>query len=184
MRTLTMTLISLALTTGASCGKTDDSSSPSSTAAPTAPPAVSAPAKVEPAPAATASAKAAQKVELSIASVANTMTYDKTALTVPAGAEVHLTLKNNATMSTLPHNWVLLTKSGTEASVAAAGLKMGEPAGYIDVRDKDILAFTPQAKPGGTSEVTFTAPAAGTYPYICTTPGHYLMMKGVLTVTP
>ena len=180
MRTLTMALISLALTTGASCSKNDDSSSPSSTAAPATTPAASVPAKVEPA---AAPAKAAQKVELSIASVANTMTYDKTSLTVPAGAEVHLTLKNNATMSTLPHNWVL-AKSGTEASVAAAGLKMGEPAGYIDVRDKDILAFSPQAKPGESSEVTFTAPAAGAYPYICTTPGHYLMMKGVLTVTP
>jgi len=39
-------------------------------------------------------------------------------------------------------------------------------------------------EPGTSGETTFTAPAAGTYPYICTFPGHYLMMKGVLTVTP
>jgi len=111
------------------------------------------------------------------------MIYDKTALTVPAGAEVHLVLKNNATMTTLPHNWALV-KPGTEASVAAAGLKLGEPAGYFDVRDKDTLAHTPMAKPGESTEVTFTAPEAGTYPYICTVPGHYMLMKGVLTVTP
>jgi len=111
------------------------------------------------------------------------MIYDKTALTVPAGAEVHLVLKNNATMTTLPHNWALV-KPGTEASVAAAGLKLGEPAGYFDVRDKDALAHTPMAKPGESTEVTFTAPEAGTYPYICTVPGHYMLMKGVLTVSP
>jgi azurin len=125
-----------------------------------------------------------QKVDVQIESVGNEMAFDKTALTVPAGAEVHLVLKNNATMSTLPHNWVLV-KQGTEASVALAGLKRGDKAGYVDVVDRDMLAFTPLAKPGETTEVTFTAPdEAGKYPYICTMPGHYMMMKGVLTVTP
>ena len=119
-----------------------------------------------------------------MSSVGNQMAFDKTTLTLPAGAEVHLTLKNTATVATLPHNWVLV-KTGTEASVAAAGLKRGEPAGYVDVIDRDMLAFTPLAKPGETTEVTFTAPSEpGTYPYICTMPGHYMMMKGVLTVTP
>jgi azurin len=92
-------------------------------------------------------------------------------------------MKNNATMSTLPHNWVLV-KPGTEASVAAAGLKLGDQAGYLDVTNKNALVHTPMAKPGESSEVTFTAPDPGTYPYICTVPGHYMMMKGVLTVTP
>jgi azurin len=124
-----------------------------------------------------------QHVEIEIASVANTMAFDKTKLSVPTGAEVHLTMKSNSTMKTLPHNWVLV-KTGTEASVAAAGLKYGEPAGYIDVHDHDMLEHTPLATPGETVEVTFTAPEPGEYPYICTVPGHYLMMKGVLTVTP
>ncbi|MDP9151175.1 MAG: plastocyanin/azurin family copper-binding protein [Myxococcota bacterium] len=128
--------------------------------------------------------KPARHVELEIGTVANTMTFDKTKLSVPAGAEVHLVIKNNATVATLPHNWVLV-KPGTEASVAAAGLKLGDPAGYFDVRDKDALAHTPMAKPGESSELTFTAPVEpGDYPYICTVPGHYMMMKGVLTVTP
>jgi azurin len=136
-----------------------------------------------PKPAETAPAKPAQKVELAIATVANTMAFDKKTLTAPAGAEVHLTIKNNATMATLPHNWVLV-KPGTEASVAANGLKLGEPAGFFDVRDKNALAHTPMAKPGESTEVTFTAPSEpGDYPYICTYPGHYMMMKGVLTVT-
>jgi azurin len=181
---MSLTLFTLAAASGCSKNESDpgkgaalaaSTTQASATVVPEAP-------KVDPVP--TASARPVPKVELQIASVANTMTFDKTTLTVPAGAEVHLTLKNNATMSTLPHNWVLV-KTGTEASVAAAGLKLGEAAGYIDVRDHDMLANTPQAKPGESVEVTFNAPdQAGNYPYICTTPGHYMMMKGVLTVTP
>jgi azurin len=178
---LSAPLLVCALACEIGCGKEENKAAPpaASTAAPP-PPAQSA---APPAPSASEAPKPAQKVDLQIESLANTMTYNKNALTVPAGAEVHLTLKNNATMSTLPHNWVLV-KTGTEASVAAAGLKMGEPAGYIDVRNKDTLAHTPLAKPGETTELTFTAPEAGSYPYICTVPGHYMMMKGVLTVTP
>lgn len=183
MRTLTNALLAVALVATVGCGKSQSdasngtTSSPSSTAATTS-------AAPTPEQTAVVPAKPAQHIELEIASVANTMTFDKTKMSVPAGAEVHLTIKNNATMATLPHNWALV-KPGTEASVAAAGLKMGEPAGYFDVRDKDALAHSPMAKPGETAEVTFTAPSEpGDYPYICTFPGHYMMMKGVLTVTP
>lgn len=184
LRTFSVSVVFMALASVAGCDKgNSDSQKPMTSATATAAAAPSAPMKpVDPVPSVTA--KPVPHAELQIASVANTMTYDKTSLTVPAGAEVHLVLKNNATMATLPHNWVLV-KAGTEAAVAAAGLKMGDQAGYVDVRDHDVLANSPQAKPGQTAEVTFTAPdTAGNYPYICTTPGHYIMMKGVLTVTP
>ena len=181
MRPLQVAFLALVLT--AACGKDADvhptdtkgAANPMPTPMQVAPP---------PTPEPTVAPKPMQHVELALATVANTMAFDKTKLSVPAGAEVHLTVKNNATMATLPHNWVLV-KPGTEASVAAAGLKLGEPAGYFDVRDKDALAHTPMAKPGDSTEVTFTAPSEpGDYPYICTYPGHYMMMKGVLTVTP
>jgi azurin len=185
MRALTFTCLALAVSSSLDCGKTpkhDESATtnlmPSASAATTSNP------EVTPAPPKTVELpKPAQKIELEIASVANTMAYDKIALTVPTGAEVHLTLKNNATMSTLPHNWVLV-KAGTEASVAAAGLKLGDKAGYIDVSDHDMIVHTPLAKPGETTDVVFTAPEPGKYPYVCTVPGHYMMMKGTLTVSP
>jgi azurin len=183
MRTTLFALVLLAplAAAAAGCGKDDKQTG----AAPAPPSAAMLPPPVaSAAPTASVPEKVAPHVEIQIASVANEMKFDKTALTVPAGAEVHLVLKNNATVSTLPHNWVLV-KTGTEASVAAAGLKRGEPAGYVDVVDSDMLAFTPLAKPGETTEVTFSAPSeAGTYPYICTMPGHYMLMKGLLTVTP
>ena len=183
MGTLKSAFFVLAVAATAACSKADDNvtkgntnqqAPAQATAAQVAPP---APAPAEPAK------PAAQHVELQISSVANTMAFDKKEMTVPTGAEVHITFKNNSTMSTLPHNWVLI-KPGTEASVAASGLKMGETAGYLDVRDKNMIEHTPFAKPGETVELTFTAPEPGTYPYICTVPGHYMMMKGVLTVTP
>ena len=150
--------------------------------APVASVATVAPTQSAPPPVASASAAPAPAVEIQIANVGNTMAFDKTKLTVPAGARVHLVFKNNSTEVTLQHNWALVLP-GKEAEVAAEGLAKAQTSGYV-VPGPNVLAYTPMAPAGTTSEVTFTAPAAGTYPYICTFPGHYMMMKGVLTVTP
>jgi azurin len=133
----------------------------------------------EPAPAPTAEKPL---VELEIASVGDTMAFDKTKLTVPSGSRVHLVLKNRGTLAVMTHNWVLV-KKGTEAHVALDGLEKAQATGYV-VPSDDVFAYTPMAAPGKTTEITFDAPAPGTYPYICTFPGHYVMMKGELTVTP
>jgi azurin len=162
--------------------KSSTSSAPAPSDAPLAPVATSAAPVVAPSATPSAPPPAAPKVEIQIASLANLMAFDKKALTVPTGAEVHLTLKNNATLETLPHNWVLV-QPGTEAKVAAEGLDKAPDAGYV-VEGDNVLAHTPLAPPGKSVEVTFNAPAPGKYPYICTFPGHYVMMKGVLTVTP
>jgi azurin len=120
-------------------------------------------------------------VELTIASVGDQMAYDKPTLTVKAGQKVHLVLQNNATRPEMTHNWVLV-KPGTEAAVAAAGQQAGEGQGYVALTP-DVLAKTTSSKPGGTVDVTFTAPSdPGSYPYICTLPGHYQTMKGTLIV--
>jgi azurin len=186
MRTLMIIVAasSIALA-GAGCGKSNETPSGTSTSATaTAPSAVPASTPLAPVPSASATGSAAPsaKVDVDIASVGNTMAFDKTTLSVPTGAEVHLTLKNNGTITTMTHNWVLV-KTGTEAAVALAGLEKAPDAGFV-VPSPDVLAYTPLAGPKQTVEVTFTAPAPGKYPYICTFPGHYMTMKGVLTVTP
>lgn len=136
-----------------------------------------------PAPAASGSAAATSEVlEVHLASVGNTMAFDITQITAKAGQKVHLTLKNGGTLKLMPHNWVLV-KPGTEASVAAQGMKEAPDAGYV-VPGPDVLAYTPLAGPGETVEVTFTAPLPGTYPFVCTVIGHYVLMKGKMTVTP
>ncbi len=154
---------------------TTKSAAPTPKAAPT--PAASAAAKKE----APSSATKAPAVELKLASVANQMKYNKTKLTVKTGAKVHLEFHNNSTLAVLPHNWVLV-KPGTEAKVAKAELA-NKAQGYV-APNPDIIAHTPLAEKGKTVDVTFTAPAPGTYPYICTVPGHYMVMHGQLVVTP
>ena len=121
--------------------------------------------------------------EFTIGTVGDTMAYDTTSMTAKTGQTVHVVLMNHATSAVMKHNWVLV-KPGTEAKVAAAGMTAGEGAGYIPAGDADVLAHTSLSQPGSQVEVTFTAPAPGTYPYICTFPGHYQTMHGTLTVTP
>ena len=141
-------------------------------------PAATAPAE-KPAPSATAAEN--KTVELRVVAHAAQMVFEPTELTVPAGSTVHLVLEDEKP-GALPHNWALVMP-GTEAKVAAEGLKKGEEASYI-AEGPDMIAYTKLAQPGSTGDVTFKAPAPGKYPYICTYPGHYVMMKGVLTVTP
>ncbi len=121
--------------------------------------------------------------EINLGTVGETMAYDKTAFTVKSGQTVHVVLTNHATSQAMKHNWVLVSP-GKEAEVATAGMTAGEAAGYVPKGSADVLAHTGLSQPGGQVEVTFTAPAAGTYPYICTFPGHYMTMHGTLTVTP
>jgi azurin len=126
-------------------------------------------------------AAAAKTVKLNIATVGDTMAYDQAVLTVPAGAKVQLTLKNNGKSEAMQHNWVL-TKPGASDKVAMDGTMAGDKKGYIP-DSPDIIAHTRLLKPGKSQTITFTAPSvAGDYPYVCTYPGHYVMMKGVLKV--
>jgi azurin len=119
----------------------------------------------------------------------NPLGYDKTDLTVKAGQKVKLTLNNTGSIAPQPHNF-LLVKTGKEMAVGAqANAMMTDPQAmaksYIpDASKEDILAHTKLVMPNGTETIEFTAPAeAGDYPYMCTFPGHWLLMKGVMHVT-
>ena len=120
--------------------------------------------------------------EQNIGTVGNTMAFDVTSFSVKAGQKVHVVLKNNGDSPAMTHNFVLV-KPGTEATVAADGTAAGPAGNYVKAGDPNVLASTPIANPGATVDVTFTAPSEpGTYPYICTFPGHFSTMKGTLTV--
>jgi azurin len=119
--------------------------------------------------------------EQALESVGETMVYNATSFTVKAGQKVHVTLKNNGTTPAMVHNFVLV-KPGSEEAVAQAGAAAGEASGYVKAGDANVLASSPLAKPQQTIDFSFTAPAAGKYPFICTFPGHYQTMKGTLTV--
>jgi azurin len=121
------------------------------------------------------------ETELNIETVGDTMAYNTTNLEAKAGSTVKLTLTNKATSPAMQHDWVLV-KPGSEQEVSLAGITAGAAKDFIP-DNANIIAHTKLTKPGETDTVTFTAPAtAGDYPFICTFPGHYPMMKGVLKV--
>ena len=97
----------------------------------------------------------------------DTFQYDPATLSVPAGTEVMLTFKNSGG---LDHNFILVSESTDVLSVTEADALGGINAGTV--------------AGGNETTFTFTAPAAGTYKYVCTIAGHAVGgMVGTLTTT-
>ncbi|MBK1853811.1 hypothetical protein JO972_02475 [Verrucomicrobiaceae bacterium 5K15] len=104
-------------------------------------------------------------------------------LRVEPGSKVRLIFENPDNME---HNWLLLAP-GSVAEIGALADQMAAESGavekhYIPESNK-ILVHSKLLGPGSKQELVFTAPEqAGEYPYICTFPGHWRVMQGVLTV--
>lgn len=118
----------------------------------------------------------------------DTMQFDKKELEVTEGQVVELTFKNvgNLPKDAMGHN-VVIIKAGTDLTqFALAASKPENRANDFLPTDEEnkgkILAATKLLGPGETDVITFTAPAAGKYEYLCSFPGHFALMKGVLTV--
>lgn len=122
-------------------------------------------------------------VTIDIASDGENLAFDKKTLTVTAGQQVTLKFKNNSVAQ--QHNWVLVQGGDANAKVIAdGGIVAGLEADFLPADQSNVVAHTKVANGGESVEVSFTAPAAGTYQYICTVPGHYPLMVGTLTVNP
>ena len=118
------------------------------------------------------------------ASVANTMTFDKTELTVPAGAEVHLTFKNNATMS---HPAAQLgAREDRDRGERRGGGPQAAASRRLHRRPRPRHARAHAAGQAGRVDRGDVHRARSRRPTRTSArfPGHYMMMKGVLTVTP
>jgi plastocyanin len=114
---------------------------------------------------------------LNIGSNGENLAFTSATLTAKAGAPVTVTFKNNSAAQT--HTWVLV-KGGDDV---AANVDTAAVAGAGAVSaGGDVVATTKVVNGGGTETVNFTAPAAGTYTFLCTVPGHYQAgMKGTFT---
>lgn len=114
------------------------------------------------------------------------MQYNLKALEVTEGQKVTLVFKHIGQLPVVAmgHNVVIL-KPGTELPAFAAKCAPAKDQGYIpqdEESKKLIIAHTKMLGGGESDEITFTAPEAGAYPFLCTFPGHFAIMQGVLTV--
>ncbi len=111
------------------------------------------------------------------------LTFAQTLFRVKPGELIEFTLANP---DVVPHNWVLL-KPGTLRRVGEqANRLISDPEAAIRQyvpQTSDVLAFTDIVMPKDQFTIYFNAPTElGRYPYLCTFPGHWLVMNGEMIV--
>jgi putative heme-binding domain-containing protein len=120
--------------------------------------------------------------ELEIAAGSN-LTFSKRELHAKAGEVVKLTMRNP---DAVPHNWVLLKPGTLAATGDLANRLVADPQAvmrqYVPQTD-NVLVYTDVVGPDDEFKVYFRVPAEkGRYPYLCTFPGHWMVMNGELIV--
>lgn len=121
---------------------------------------------------------------VALKAVPGAMKYDVTEVRAAPGEVIEFVLENPDSMQ---HN-LLVTAPGKMPEVGVACDKMGETLegkGRQFVPDlPSVLAAMGLVDPGRTGRVFWVVPGkAGTYPFVCTYPGHWRTMNGKVKVT-
>lgn len=112
------------------------------------------------------------------------MKYNLNTMVVKEGDEVIVHFENIGKMAkeVMGHNFVLL-KPGVDLPTFAAKAMASKENEYIPADEvNNILVHSKLLGPGEKTVIEFTAPAKGSYKYICSFPGHYVTMQGTLIV--
>lgn len=114
--------------------------------------------------------------------------YDVKEFTVKPGQKVKIILVNPAdSVNRQPHN-LLIVKPGKKDVVGmASNAGLSDPTFLTEKNavpdSEDILFHSKLIQPGQEDILEFTAPEeVGDYPYLCTYPGHWAIMNGVMKV--
>jgi azurin len=111
------------------------------------------------------------------------MKYDKKLITVKAGQKVIINFSNPDNMQ---HNLVITQKGMLDKVGAAADAMLQDPKAaaknYVP-RIPEVLHYTRLLNVDEEVTLQFTAPSQpGDYPFVCTFPGHWRIMNGILRV--
>lgn len=128
--------------------------------------------------------RAIEPAAFTIKTMTAQMKYDTAELLVQPGQPVKILFENG---DDLPHNLVFC-QPGTDTA-AMAMKQMEKPDEALKRNwlpdDPRIWLHSKMLNPHEKEELTFTAPEKpGTYPYVCTFPGHALTMRGEMKVAP
>lgn len=115
------------------------------------------------------------------------MRYDSTRVIVEAGKPFEIILENGDMM---PHNLVVVAP-GARKEVAQAAEQLrpenldAQGRAFVPgLGGNKILAATKMVQPGMSEKIQMTAPQTeGEFEYVCTMPGHWTLMYGVLIVS-
>ena len=116
-----------------------------------------------------------------IATVVEAMKYDTPNLSVKAGKKIKLIFSNPDSM---PHN-IVLVNPGKADEVAMEAINLG--AKGFDLAfippSKEVIWASKLVNHNEKEVIHFNAPTQpGDYPYVCTFPGHHIIMRGNLKV--
>ena len=127
----------------------------------------------------------ASGVTLELSSQGDQLAFNQTTFQVRSGEALTVVFRNRS--KALQHNWVLVKGNDEVADqVSETALTAGLAQEVILVDNAQVLAHTKLLHSGEVATIRFTAPTEpGSYTYLCTFPGHYLIgMKGTLVVNP
>jgi putative membrane-bound dehydrogenase-like protein len=118
-----------------------------------------------------------------IKAIREEMKFDVTEFKAIAGKTIEIVFENPDAMQ---HNIVVGKPKSTEVIGAAADkmitAKDGAEKNYVP-NIPQVIAATPLVNPGQTYRLRFVVPdQPGDYPYVCTFPGHWRLMTGVMKV--
>ncbi len=129
-------------------------------------------------------AKIKADVTFNINTVDQKMAFDKTVLEAKAGQTIEIVLNNKDQMS---HNLVVIQAGSLEAFGGMVDDFLKNPEAekmdYIP-KSRYVLGATEMLTPGVSGSVVIKLPdTPGRYPFVCTFPGHWRIMQGVIIVT-
>jgi glucose/arabinose dehydrogenase/azurin len=111
------------------------------------------------------------------------MKFSISRFTVEAGQEVEIVFVNTDEM---PHNLLITAQGAMEVVSLKAEAMMKEAdafAKHFVPKTPEVLFATKLLNPGETARLRFTAPKeTGSYPFVCTFPGHWRTMNGNMDV--
>ncbi|MEO5821284.1 MAG: plastocyanin/azurin family copper-binding protein [Vicinamibacteraceae bacterium] len=113
------------------------------------------------------------------------MKFSTATIEAKPGETLRIVVRSNGQMPkiAMAHNFVLLQPGTDPASFANEGAMHRASDFVAPGLAGRVIAKTPMAGAGETTEVTLTAPGPGSYPFVCTFPGHAVGgMQGTLVV--